>query len=269
MPRRIVAIFASLVIGAAVVTTLATGVAAADPPLPLPNPLGPAAPSVEPPPTEGGSTGRPSEGSASGNGPTAQTPHGEASSAEVPPEDDPQAQAPEDDDAAPQASAEDDPSAQGPHGEASSTELSPGQKGGGRRAATHDWPSEIVALTNNERVDVGCPELTVDPRLTAAAQKHSKDMASRKQMSHLGGDGSSFDERIRAEGYPNPGAENVAYGYPDPATTVHEWMVSPGHRRNIVNCAYVTIGVGFDPRGNYVTQDFGRPESDGAQQSPS
>ncbi|MGQ0573960.1 MAG: CAP domain-containing protein [Pseudonocardia sp.] len=126
--------------------------------------------------------------------------------------------------------------------------------------ATSDWPAQIVSLTNDEREAAGCDPVYVDHRLRAAAQRHAEDMADRGEMSHLGGDGSTFDERIRAEGHPQPGAENVARGYPDAATTVREWMASPGHRANILNCLYVTTGVGFDPRGNFVAQEFGHRE---------
>lgn len=122
------------------------------------------------------------------------------------------------------------------------------------------WAGRIVDLTNSERAAEGCAELAVDDRLTVAAQRHAHDMADRGEMSHVGGDGSTFDERIRDAGHPKPGAENVARGYPDPETTVREWMASPGHRRNILNCTYVTIGVGHDPRGDFVAQEFGRPE---------
>lgn len=122
------------------------------------------------------------------------------------------------------------------------------------------YATEIVTLTNSERETAGCVPLDVDDRLTAAAQLHAEDMAEHGKMDHVGSNGSTFDERIRDQGHPKPGAENVARGYPDAATTVREWMASPGHRRNIVNCTYVTVGVGFDPRGNFVAQEFGRPE---------
>lgn len=122
------------------------------------------------------------------------------------------------------------------------------------------YSAEIVTQTNHEREVAGCDPLTVDERLTAAAQLHAEDMADHQEMTHVGSDGRTFDQRIRDQGHPKPGAENVARGYPDGQTTVREWMDSPGHRRNIVNCTYVTVGVGFDPRGNFVTQDFGRPE---------
>ncbi|MGE3662161.1 MAG: CAP domain-containing protein [Pseudonocardia sp.] len=122
------------------------------------------------------------------------------------------------------------------------------------------WATRIVALTNDERARAGCDGLAVDDRLVAAAQMHARDMADHDHMSHVGSDGSTFDERIEAAGYDEPGGENVAYGYPDPETTMREWMASPGHRENIVNCDFVTIGVGHDPRGDFVAQEFGLPE---------
>lgn len=115
----------------------------------------------------------------------------------------------------------------------------------------------VVAATNAERAAAGCRALRVDDRLNAAAQRHSVDMANRRNMSHSSGDGSKFTDRIRAAGYPRPGAENVAFGQPTAAGVVADWMASSGHRRNILNCAYVAIGVGFDSRGNYWTQNFG------------
>ncbi|MYW44663.1 CAP domain-containing protein, partial [Streptomyces sp. SID161] len=37
------------------------------------------------------------------------------------------------------------------------------------------------------------------------------------------------------------------------------WMNSPGHRANILNCGFKTLGVGvhFGPGGPWWTQDFG------------
>jgi uncharacterized protein YkwD len=37
------------------------------------------------------------------------------------------------------------------------------------------------------------------------------------------------------------------------------WMNSPGHRANILNCEFTTLGVGvhFGPGGPWWTQDFG------------
>jgi uncharacterized protein YkwD len=118
--------------------------------------------------------------------------------------------------------------------------------------------AEVVALTNRERADAGCPALTVDDRLTAAAQGHSADMAEQDFFSHTSLDGRDFADRIRATGYPSPGAENIAYGQTSARKVVADWMDSPGHRRNILDCELTEIGVGFDDRGYYWTQNFGR-----------
>ena len=118
--------------------------------------------------------------------------------------------------------------------------------------------AQVVALTNQERAQNGCGALRVDARITTAAQKHSNDMSAEGYFSHDSQDGRSFDERIRAEGYPSPGAENIAQGQRSAAEVVQAWMNSPGHRRNILDCSLTTIGVGWAPTGNYWTQDFGR-----------
>jgi uncharacterized protein YkwD len=113
-------------------------------------------------------------------------------------------------------------------------------------------------LTNRERGKAGCRPLTVDRRLTAAAQGHSEDMAEQRFFSHTSPDGRGFADRIHATGYPSPGAENIAYGQTSAREVVADWMGSPGHRRNILDCELTEIGVGFDRRGYYWTQDFGR-----------
>lgn len=116
----------------------------------------------------------------------------------------------------------------------------------------------VVAATNAARARAGCPALTIDARLTAAAQAHSADMARNDYFEHISLDGRTFIDRIRAAGYPSPGAENIAYGHSTAANVVQAWMRSPGHRRNILDCSLTKIGVGFDRRGNYWTQNFGR-----------
>ena len=104
-----------------------------------------------------------------------------------------------------------------------------------------------------------CPwaaALSVDPRISAAAQGHSEDMAARGYFAHDSPDGRDFADRITAAGYSSPGAENIAQGQPDAATVVQDWMESPGHRRNILDCSLSTIGVGL--ADGYWTQNFGR-----------
>ncbi|GAY07848.1 transporter [Pseudonocardia sp. N23] len=118
--------------------------------------------------------------------------------------------------------------------------------------------AQVVTITNQQRAANGCGALKVDSRLTAAAQKHSADMAANNYFEHDSQDGRTFDQRIRAEGYSSPGAENIAQGQPTAQEVMNDWMNSPGHRRNILDCSLTTIGVGYVANGDYWTQDFGR-----------
>jgi len=116
----------------------------------------------------------------------------------------------------------------------------------------------VVDLTNDARERAGCAPLRSDPRITAAALAHSEDMARNDYFAHDSQDGRGFDDRLRAAGYPAPGAENIAQGQRTAAAVVQAWLDSPGHRRNIEDCSLTTIGVGLAGSDFYWTQDFGR-----------
>lgn len=120
---------------------------------------------------------------------------------------------------------------------------------------------QVVNLVNQQRAAAGCRPLTVDSRLTTAAQLHSEDQAAHQTMSHTGSDGSSLAERIDRAGYQwRTIGENVAYGQTTPAQVMNDWMNSDGHRENILNCDFEDIGVGVarDADGRLAwTQDFG------------
>ncbi|EYT79608.1 hypothetical protein CF54_30225, partial [Streptomyces sp. Tu 6176] len=125
-------------------------------------------------------------------------------------------------------------------------------------SAPSDSAAQILALVNNERAKAGCSALTANPALAAAAQAHSEDMAAHRNMSHTGSDGSAPGDRITAAGYTwSTYGENVAYGYTDAAQVMAAWMDSPGHKANILDCAFKEIGVGLAQPGGYWTQDFG------------
>lgn len=98
----------------------------------------------------------------------------------------------------------------------------------------------------------------MNAKLTKAAQDHSQDMASHRNMSHTGSDGSSPDDRITRAGYSwSSYGENVAYGYSTPEKVMAGWMSSPGHKRNILDCSFKEIGIGLAQPNSYWTQDFG------------
>lgn len=125
--------------------------------------------------------------------------------------------------------------------------------------------NEVLNLVNMERARAGCAPLTLDSRLTAAAQNHSEDMAVNNYFDHTSPDGTTAAQRVTRAGYNwSATGENIAAGYATPAQVMAGWMQSQGHRANILNCAYTHLGVGHyyeagDIYGHYWTQVFARP----------
>jgi len=120
--------------------------------------------------------------------------------------------------------------------------------------------TQVVSLSNKERVRAGCKALPVNPQLLWAARGHSKYMARTGRFSHTGAAGSTFITRARAAGYTTARSENIAWGYRSAGDVVKAWMKSPGHRRNLLDCGAKTFAVGvvFSANGTpYYTQDFG------------
>ena len=123
----------------------------------------------------------------------------------------------------------------------------------------------IVDAVNVVRRQNGLASLSIDPKLVAMAQLHAKDMARLQSMRHdlPGAAQPTLLDRANYVGYNFfTLGENIAYNYQDAASVMTGWMNSPGHRANILNSAYIQIGVGvaFDSTGApYYCQVFGRP----------
>ncbi|MGJ5757036.1 CAP domain-containing protein [Streptomyces galbus] len=118
----------------------------------------------------------------------------------------------------------------------------------------------MLALVNQERRTAGCAPLTQNDRLRDAAQAHSDDMAGRDFFDHVNPDGADPGRRITAAGYRwSTYGENIAKGQQTARSVMTSWMNSPGHRANILNCAFKNLGVGVHQGdgGPYWTQDFG------------
>ena len=122
-----------------------------------------------------------------------------------------------------------------------------------------DQATQVLTLVNQHRSSAGCSPLTLDARLNQAATAHSQDMAANDYFSHTSQDGRNPFQRMESAGYPSPGAENIAMGYPDAQAVVTGWMNSDGHRANILNCSLTTMGLGTadSAKGVYWTQVFG------------
>lgn len=116
--------------------------------------------------------------------------------------------------------------------------------------------TRVLQLTNYYRQRARLAPLQFNSRLSAAAQAHSNDMASRNSLSHTGSDGSSFSIRLSRYGYRfRWGGENIAQGQRSSDEVVNAWMNSSGHRANILNPNFREMGIGYNNR--YWTQTFG------------
>lgn len=118
-------------------------------------------------------------------------------------------------------------------------EDAPEESGGVQEAA-----EAVASLVNAARRDAGLSELELDADLCAAAQARAQEIA--QSFSHTRPDGSScftileeFGISYRAAG------ENIAMGQRTPEEVMDGWMNSSGHRVNILNGTFTSIGVGY------------------------
>ena len=130
----------------------------------------------------------------------------------------------------------------------------------------------IVHYTNEQRASAGVPQLKHDPELSEVARTHSQNMASRGKLLHeLDGQGPAIRGMVFGKNCSLGIAENIVE-YPhthewlgdwEGDTTsewrasshtenaklvakgmVESWMWSSGHRANILNPRWRSIGVG-------------------------
>jgi uncharacterized protein YkwD len=84
-------------------------------------------------------------------------------------------------------------------------------------------------------------------------------MRDRNFFDHTNPDGLDPFQRAAKAGITAMWAENIAQGQATPAEVMTDWMNSPGHRANILDCKLTTLGVGvaYGSGGPWWTQDFG------------
>jgi len=110
----------------------------------------------------------------------------------------------------------------------------------------HTAMNEVLELVNEARGEAGLPALELDPRLCQAAQVRAGECAI--SFSHTRPNGAKYLTAMTEVGL-NPGysGENVAAGHTSPEQVVHSWLMSQGHRANIMSEHYTKLGVGLVP----------------------
>ena len=91
----------------------------------------------------------------------------------------------------------------------------------------------------------GLSALQTNDSISAAAQVRVKELSA--LFDHTRPDGTTCFTALDDAGirYSTAG-ENIAAGYSTPEQVVNGWMNSEGHRANILNANFTTIGVGYD-----------------------
>ena len=95
---------------------------------------------------------------------------------------------------------------------------------------------EVLDSVNALHQAAGAGTVVLDPRLTAAAATHAKDMANQNRPWHFGSDGSSPIDRVQRVGY--VGAmlgENISETYETEIETLSAWMDQPDTRDVILD----------------------------------
>ena len=118
--------------------------------------------------------------------------------------------------------------------------------------------AQLLTATNQARAANGCAPVHLEWHLASSAQQHSDDMSEHDYFSHTSLDGRTFDRRIHESGYSGEElGENIASGFGSANEVETAWMDSPAHRRNILDCSFQNVGIGYDSQGGYWTVDFG------------
>ena len=140
-------------------------------------------------------------------------------------------------------------------GETRTVTINTGGKEAGTQPAQSDVRAEqVLALVNAERAKYGMGPVSWDSSLAAVAEKHCADMIARGFFDHNNPDGETpFDRLDKANiGYWMAG-ENIAAGQSTPEAAMKDWMNSQGHRQNILNASYKSLGVAVLDGGTYGT----------------
>jgi uncharacterized protein YkwD len=136
-------------------------------------------------------------------------------------------------------------------------------------SADEEVEAALIEAINRLRADRGCDvALRPSAQLTAAARRHSDDMATHNFFDHRGSDGGDRISRAVAAGYVGvPGTrvrENLAAATTDSQVIIDFWLTDadPWHASQMLDCAYNDIGVGYRRAEgtrytDYITTMFG------------
>jgi uncharacterized protein YkwD len=111
--------------------------------------------------------------------------------------------------------------------------------------AMNVFECEVLKLVNQERNNQGLASLGLLSNCITAAKAHANDMAINNYFSH-DGISESWSQRMQRFGLSGSYiGENIAYGQSSPTQVMSSWMNSSGHKANILNSQFNSMGVGL------------------------
>ncbi|MFM1654112.1 CAP domain-containing protein [Brevibacillus sp. B_LB10_24] len=118
-----------------------------------------------------------------------------------------------------------------------------------------NYAKEVFSLVNQERQKAGLQPLKLDEQLSSVAMKKAVDMENNHYFDHISPTLGSPSDMISQSGiqYMTMG-ENIAMGQRSPQEVMQQWMNSEGHRANIMNSNFDTIGIAY--YNGYWVQEF-------------
>ncbi|WP_232696664.1 CAP domain-containing protein [Brevibacillus daliensis] len=129
-------------------------------------------------------------------------------------------------------------------------EINPGDKPAveqpGTDSSVDKEAQEVLTIVNAERAKAGLQPLKLDSKLSKMAKDKAIDMAKNNYFDHNSPTyGSPFDMMDKYGIKYKTAGENIAEGQRNAEEVMKDWMNSSGHRENIMNPSFTTIGIGF------------------------
>ena len=128
-----------------------------------------------------------------------------------------------------------------PHGESKVEQSKPSAKA-----------EAVLSLVNAERAKAGLKALKMSEELRSIANLKSRDMGEKGYFDHNSPTYGSPFQMLQDFGvHYRAAGENIAAGQKTPEEVMQSWMNSSGHRANILNANFDTLGVGIYNGGQY------------------
>jgi uncharacterized YkwD family protein len=113
-------------------------------------------------------------------------------------------------------------------------------------ASPTTFEEQVAQLVNKERAKQGLSPLLHRADIKSVAEKKAMDMINSNYFSHTSPNyGSPFDMMKTFGIKYRTAGENIAKGQKTPQEVMNAWMNSSGHRANILNAKFDSIGVGY------------------------